>query len=285
MPSSATITSFYTFAANSKARAAQVNTNFSNFRGHVIAIDPHTATSAATETYDLGSTEYRWRTGYFREVDLKSNTSTGQSLQIVGDTAAGQNAFLMKSAGNIRARLGGGNQYIDVDTTTSQFDFKFAGVTVASIKSDGIQRTSIPRATMYSTTITAASVTNTVQLIGTLSMTSYGKTVKLGINLSNPTTGSESPRLTNNGIGTGANFYYIYRDGTAPSNLIYLDLTYITSGTATGAVPNVTPTIDCYDSSVTSGAHTYYLYAKTSNTDVKLLCAFDSAKFQCIELI
>lgn len=106
MPSTATITAFYTFAANTKARANYVNTNFSNYRGHIVAIDPNTATAAATETYDLGSTEYRWRTGYFREVDFKSNTTTGQALQIVGDTAAGSGAFNFHVGSTLPAQIG-----------------------------------------------------------------------------------------------------------------------------------------------------------------------------------
>lgn len=105
MPANATITSFYTFAANTKARATYVNTNFSNFRGHLIAIDPNTATAATTETYDLGSTEYRWRTGYFRDIDLKSNTTTGQALQIIGDTAAGNGAFNFRIGSTLAAQL------------------------------------------------------------------------------------------------------------------------------------------------------------------------------------
>lgn len=63
MPSSATITAFYNFSANTKARASQVNANFDVFRGHVIPVHVSTATSA-DNTYDLGSSEYRWRNGY-----------------------------------------------------------------------------------------------------------------------------------------------------------------------------------------------------------------------------
>lgn len=87
MPSTATITAFYSFTANTKAKASQVNTNFSNFRGHIIAIDPNT-TTAINETYDLGSTEYRWRTGYFRDIDFKSNTTTGNSVVVKGSSGS-----------------------------------------------------------------------------------------------------------------------------------------------------------------------------------------------------
>lgn len=63
MPSSATITTFNTFVAGTKARASQVNENFSNFRGHSLPIDPNTAT-AVDATYDLGASDRRWRNIY-----------------------------------------------------------------------------------------------------------------------------------------------------------------------------------------------------------------------------
>lgn len=86
MPSSATITAYYTFQANTKARATQVNANFSLYRGHNIPIEPLTAT-AADVTYDLGSTEYRWRTAYTQRLNLVSSTSTA-SLELRGNTSA-----------------------------------------------------------------------------------------------------------------------------------------------------------------------------------------------------
>lgn len=95
MPSSATITAFYSFTANTKARATQVNNNFDAFRGHIIPINPNTATAAGS-TYDLGSTEHRWRTGYFQSIDFQSNTTTGNALSIIGETTAATPAFVFK---------------------------------------------------------------------------------------------------------------------------------------------------------------------------------------------
>jgi hypothetical protein len=63
MPSSATITAFYNFTANTKARASQVNNNYDVFRGHLIPVEVSTATSA-NNTYDLGSSDYYWRNAY-----------------------------------------------------------------------------------------------------------------------------------------------------------------------------------------------------------------------------
>lgn len=108
MPSSATITAFYSFTANSRARASQVNSNFSIFRGHILPVDPNTQT-AINNTYDLGSSEYLWRSVYCGTlscavVDLTSSTSTA-SLSITGDTAAAAGAILLKFEGTERYRF------------------------------------------------------------------------------------------------------------------------------------------------------------------------------------
>jgi hypothetical protein len=84
MPSSATITAFYSFTANTKARASQVNANFDIFRGHLLPISPNTQT-AINNTYDLGSSEYSWRriyTNYIRFPELVSGTTTAGEGQI-----------------------------------------------------------------------------------------------------------------------------------------------------------------------------------------------------------
>lgn len=77
MPSTATITAYYTFVAGTKARAGQVNTNFSNHRGHNIPIDPNTA-AGANNTYDLGSTEYQWRNLYLKNAPIINGANTAK---------------------------------------------------------------------------------------------------------------------------------------------------------------------------------------------------------------
>jgi hypothetical protein len=296
MPSSATITSFYTFAANSKARATQVNTNFSNYRGHIIAIDPSTIT-ASNETYDLGSTEYRWRTGYFRDIDIKANTTTGQSLSIIGDTAAGQGAFLIKQGGNVRARIGGGNQYIDLDTTTSQFDFKIAGVTSASMKISGIPRSYNTPSTIYSSTISAGGggyastdfSTVTAILLGTLSLSSNGHKTAFGINLSPDIRTTSFPMIRfvkkTKTLVSGADLVF-YRDGTGAANIIahfYQDFPVMITTTG-GNIAQYLHQILFFDTSITSGNHTYYIYGKSDNSaDVQ--ATLEYSIFQAMEVI
>lgn len=63
MPSSNTITAFYSFTAGSKAKASEVGSNFNTFRGHIIPVDP-TVAALSNNNYDLGATDYVWRRLY-----------------------------------------------------------------------------------------------------------------------------------------------------------------------------------------------------------------------------
>jgi hypothetical protein len=76
MPATATITALYVFTANTKARAAQVNSNTDIWRGHVIPVTTNTAT-ASSLTYDLGSTEYFWRNTYTEGLYFSGGSSSG----------------------------------------------------------------------------------------------------------------------------------------------------------------------------------------------------------------
>lgn len=58
-----TVTTYYTFVAGTKARASNVNTNFSNHRGDLVPINSDTA-SASDNSHDLGTSDHRWRTAY-----------------------------------------------------------------------------------------------------------------------------------------------------------------------------------------------------------------------------
>lgn len=98
MPSSNTITSFYTFVADTKARAAEVNNNFNVFRGNIIPVHVSTQTSA-DQTYDLGSLDYRWKDFYTKTINLTGATTTGQ-LEILNDTATVSGAFDFQIGGS-----------------------------------------------------------------------------------------------------------------------------------------------------------------------------------------
>jgi len=238
MPSTATITSFYIFAANTKARANYVNTNYSNYRGHIIAIDPNTATAAATETYDLGSTEYRWRTGYFREVDFKSNTSTGQALQIVGDTAAGSGAFNFHVGSTLSAQIGyngfQGNLYGHIN--------KPMGITTTG-STGQICRIALTAAT---TTLEGAYING-----ASITITTIGRPVELTIQ----NKANESPLEIYTLTTTGHflyGFFRLYRESTVVDS-IYIG-TFSGSTSAESIYPGVIKFIDL---SAPAGSNTY----------------------------
>lgn len=110
MPSSATITAFYNFTALTTIRSSEVNSNFDAIRGNYIPIDPSTATSAATITYDLGASDHAWRNLYAKGLHIYGDT--------VGATppAGFYNIYVKstdgkaykKDSGGIESQLGGG---------------------------------------------------------------------------------------------------------------------------------------------------------------------------------
>ncbi len=162
MPNSATITSFFTFEADTKARAAHVNNNFDVFRGHFIPVHPDTITSSDI-THDLGSDEHRWRTGFVQKVDFDRNTST--------------------SSATIEA---------DANTTASEMVFKINGTEASRITSRGIMRAATgfdPTAASgiggfaRSATITNGSFTSTGDTIfagSTITLVSTGRPIRIG---------------------------------------------------------------------------------------------------------
>lgn len=98
-----TITSFTEFAAGTKARAAQVNENFANYRGNLLPINALTA-SASHLTHNLGSTSHRFLTSYVGQVDFESSTATA-AVAVKGDTSATAGALLIQIASTTVARV------------------------------------------------------------------------------------------------------------------------------------------------------------------------------------
>lgn len=88
MPSSATITTFVTMVAGTKARASHVNTNFDNYRGHVLPINTDTAT-ASHQTHDLGASDHHWRRIYLKEAPLINGSALGKlQIQAIHDASS-----------------------------------------------------------------------------------------------------------------------------------------------------------------------------------------------------
>lgn len=94
----ATVTAFYTFVAGTPANAAEVNNNFSQFRGTIVPVTENTQT-ASNLTNDLGSIDHRWYRGYISELYL-GNT---QSSFVIKDQSP--------TVGNMSFEINGGAFY------------------------------------------------------------------------------------------------------------------------------------------------------------------------------
>lgn len=110
MPSTATITSYYSFTALTTIRSSEVNANFSNYRGHLIPIDPDTSTAATTLTYDLGSSDHAWQNVYAKGMHLYAhavgaNPPSGFYNVYVKST---DGKAYKKDSGGVESQLGGG---------------------------------------------------------------------------------------------------------------------------------------------------------------------------------
>lgn len=95
-----TITAYNTFSAGTKARASQVNTNFSNHRGTLVPINENTAT-ASDNTHDLGQSDRRWKDLYLGSnahidgaASIGGSLVVGSSLNVVSDITCTSSFYL-----------------------------------------------------------------------------------------------------------------------------------------------------------------------------------------------
>ncbi len=163
MPSSATITAFYNFTAATRAKSSEVNTNFGNFRGHIIPIDPNTSTAAASNTYDVGAATHRWRTSYVASVDFLQATTT-VATTIEGDASLTTGGLKVKVAGTEVMRftpLG----FAGLNFTTMEMTTTAARGQVALSPELGAAMTGLNTLILTSTVVPAGS-TLTLETIG-----------------------------------------------------------------------------------------------------------------------
>lgn len=255
MPSSATITTFYDFSPNTKARASQVNTNFSVFRGHIIPLDPNTAASA-TNTYDLGSSEWRWRSVYTKGIDFLSNTSTGNDLKIYGSTAGSSPAVVYSVAGT--------------STASGTHSFMIGGVERFRIDRYGGYRASFTSTSdgtdpgigglVYSVGTNGAyvnSVTSEVIIPGsTITVSTAGGPVLLGL-ISKDGSTQSSINITSAAIGNVQGYFRLSRD-TTTTNVASIFQNFRSFTTSSQNFEAGLPGFFAMDN-VTSGTHTYFL--------------------------
>lgn len=188
MPTTATITTFYTFTANTKAKASEMNTNFSIFRGHIVPIEPLTITSSDI-TYDLGSAEHSWRGCYAESLYLDPMTS-GAALILQADKALTAGAFVFKNNGTeiLRVSPNGfatfGSQGFtttanltiahDNSTTAGAFDFKVGSTESAKLEVDGFNYASLQQRDYTTAAAVATNKRGTITISSAISVSTIG---------------------------------------------------------------------------------------------------------------
>lgn len=143
MPLLSTITSFYTFAATTVIKSAEVNNNFSIFRGNILPVDLTVGAAAVTRTFDLGAADHSWRYIFGQNLNLYGETTTttpaAGSYSIYIKASDGK-AYIKNSSavetalgsggggggGSINWIQSGGNAATyEIDATTNQEVFAF----------------------------------------------------------------------------------------------------------------------------------------------------------------
>jgi hypothetical protein len=209
MPQLATITSFYTFSGNTKARATNVNTNFSNFRGHLLPIDPNTI-SCIGDTYDVGSVEYRFNKAWVNYVEFDRPTTTCSVTQF-SNTAVTAGSLITQinsisvselssyynkkniplTSGVSEIKIGGATistlefsrQVTNLQTTTANYDYLIKGVTACSILNGyGVKRPNNDATTSssnYGTIVYVTIAGDVISNSGNSTLTSLGGTITI----------------------------------------------------------------------------------------------------------
>ena len=237
MPS--TITAYKTFAADTKARASEVNTNFSNYRGISLPIEESTV-SASHLVHGLGTSEHRWGSSYVKDLSF-------------GDT--------------------GGTWLISPSTINGgDLDIKFQGVSAVTISPGGTMRGArIVNALVFVDPLTATVAVaeggpDTAGGINisefNISLTSQGKPIEIGFSF----------RWNGNTIGSGGSVDTNLTFNTTAGYTLYWTL-----DTTTGEVIHGTD-IDKRDpghmnaggflglyEGLTAGGHTLFLMLRRGN--------------------
>jgi hypothetical protein len=81
-----TIAAYHTFVGNTRAKASEVNRNFSNYRGTILPVEEDTSTASDNE-HDLGSSDHRWRNGYIGTQLLFTDAATSPSAPLTGTSS------------------------------------------------------------------------------------------------------------------------------------------------------------------------------------------------------
>lgn len=263
MPSTATVTAYYTFVANTRAKAAEVNNNFSLYRGHMIPIEPLTATSSHLQ-HDLGSTDHSWRVGYMQSLSLRTATTTARFI-IQGNAAV----------------------------TAGAADFLFDSTTICSFDLEGMKRHSLENANNRMTTTalgTKGYVINPTTSTAFVNVTNMSVSITprkgpIEITLcADPTTAGSAIYVAQLGATTGVTTLQVrvYRDTT--TSLVEGMMSLSTGITSTSAYLSALPSaFRWYDESPTANTLATYVLQVSNGGELGTI-HFTNVKMRLREL-
>lgn len=228
MPSTATITSYFTFTANTKARSTEVNNNFSVYRGHIIPVNTDTA-SASNLTHNLGDSTHRWNNAYMKSLFLGS-TTTSWSIS-------------------------------DATTTVGDLKFQVGGVDAFDLKRGHNSYTISGSSGLFShSTSTAIDITNL-----NVTMTSFGQPIEVRLIADSPTgITASSIQLANINNGSGIATFYLLRNSSTIG--VYEIRTATTATNSVTSLHLPVTSIYHFDNSATAGVNTYKLQVGSPGT-------------------
>lgn len=239
MPSTDTITAFYTFLRARPARASQANANFAALRGHMLPIDPNTAT-AISATYDVGALDSRWRALYSRTLDLSQTTTTSRT---VSATTGG--SFIFKEGSTEMLRV----------TAPAYFLSGYAagdiGVTTSSV-AGGFAVSSVLNTTW---TTPAGDIAGTTLTIATL-----GRPVMVGLIADNSTLTASFVALKTGDATTTSNRFQAKATISLKRDGVIVQAFLLRSGMWCDSASIPPGYIDTVDFAATAGSHTYSLH-------------------------
>lgn len=202
MPSTATITSsdLISFVASTGIKSAEVNSNFSVWRGHVIPISPSTSTAATAGTYSLGSSDYYWLYSFLKEIHLVEITAASTPATGFSSIYFKTDGYpYSKNSAGTESPLGGAFKI--VNSRASPGTITAAGGISFDIATNGL------RQYMFVTgdTTTGTDITANPQIsAGTL-----GAELILCV----PNTSTSKPIALENGTGLDQNGYFLMNAG------------------------------------------------------------------------
>lgn len=139
----ATITSYTSFVAGTKAKAEEINRNFSNHRGTLLPISEDSA-SAKDEMFNIGSTDYRFVNAFYRTWQFRSTSTFGVgSLSKAYQDSSGNFVIDIPDAKEYQFKMNGVDKFImtDTGTSTKYIKTRFYGETGGSIVMNGATTT------------------------------------------------------------------------------------------------------------------------------------------------